>query len=188
MIVNFPSKEIWVDIPQYEGIYQASNLGRIRTTEGKTTHTDRHGTRHWKQRILKQNQDKKASYRVNLWKDGKPKNCLVARLVCAAFHGDFLQDRYSTVNHIDGNRGNNNENNLEWLSIGDNIRHGFNAGLYSTTKSIVLMDGDTSLTFASMAQCDRYLERPVGYTSGRLKKHNTVTSANGIKFDAMLKG
>ena len=45
-------KEMWKDIPNYEGIYQASTFGRIRTCEGKTTYTKRHGIRHWKQRIL----------------------------------------------------------------------------------------------------------------------------------------
>ena len=46
-------QEIWKDIPDYEGIYQASNLGRIRTASNKTTHSVRHGIRHWEQRILK---------------------------------------------------------------------------------------------------------------------------------------
>lgn len=183
---NFPSDEIWVDIPQYEGIYQASNLGRIRTVAGKTTHTQYHGARHWKQRILKQKQDNKAFCRVDLWKDGKPKSYLVARLVCSAFHGDQLQNRYMTVNHKDGNRHNNGANNLEWLSRADNIRHGFRTGLYNTVKPVLLVDKSDSLTFASMSQCDRYLGRAGGYTSRRLKTDGTVTSANGRVFEVML--
>ena len=47
------SEETWKDIKGYEGIYQASSFGRIRTVEGKTTYTERHGVRHWKSRILK---------------------------------------------------------------------------------------------------------------------------------------
>ena len=46
-------EEIWKDIPNYEGIYQASNLGRIKTAPNKITYTKRHGVRHWKSRILK---------------------------------------------------------------------------------------------------------------------------------------
>lgn len=46
-------EEIWKDIPDYEGIYQASNLGRIRTAPNKTTYTELRGVRHWKMRIMK---------------------------------------------------------------------------------------------------------------------------------------
>jgi hypothetical protein len=43
-------EEIWKDIPNYEGLYQASNLGRIKTAKNKTTYTKRHGERKWKER------------------------------------------------------------------------------------------------------------------------------------------
>ena len=55
--IEFTDEEIkserWQSIPYYEAEYEASNLGRIRTKEGKTTFTQRHGVRHWQQRILK---------------------------------------------------------------------------------------------------------------------------------------
>ena len=67
--------EKWKAIPEYEGIYEASDLGKIRTADGKTTWTDRHGARHWKQRILKQKwrrrqNGRRSDARVCLWKDG----------------------------------------------------------------------------------------------------------------------
>lgn len=43
--------ENWKAIPGFEGIYEASNEGRIRSAEGKTTHSDLRGVVHWKQRI-----------------------------------------------------------------------------------------------------------------------------------------
>ena len=75
-------EEIWKDIPNYNG-YQVSNLGRIRT-HNKITFTKKHGLRHWKDRILSfkpftnSNQKSKQGmgYRVDLWKDGKPKTRL----------------------------------------------------------------------------------------------------------------
>ena len=79
-------KEIWKDIPNYKG-YQASNLGRIRTYN-KITYTKLHGERHWKNRILKfkptakNNRIKQGGgYRVSLWKNGKCKDFLVARII-----------------------------------------------------------------------------------------------------------
>ena len=68
-------EEIWKDIPDYEGIYQASNLGQIRTTPNKITMTNLHGIRHWKTRILKgRGNYYQTGKRVSLWKNGKPKD------------------------------------------------------------------------------------------------------------------
>ena len=80
-------EEIWKDIKGYSG-YQVSNLGRVRT-HNKTTYTEKHGERHWKNRILKFKPDYNSrykekqgtGYRVTLWKNGKGKDYLVARLV-----------------------------------------------------------------------------------------------------------
>ena len=79
------SNEVWKDIPGYEDIYQASNYGRIRSSEGKTTYSRKHGVRHWKSRVLKLKVDNQFSKRVSLWKDGKQKDFLVHRLVAATF-------------------------------------------------------------------------------------------------------
>ena len=46
--------EIWKPIPNYEGIYEASSFGRIRTDKNKITKNKMYEVRHWKQRILKQ--------------------------------------------------------------------------------------------------------------------------------------
>ena len=79
---------VWRDIPEYEGIYQASNYGDIRTVEGKTTYTKLHGKRVWKSRVLKGKGDHfTPGRRVSLWKDGKSKDYLVSRLVAMTFLG-----------------------------------------------------------------------------------------------------
>jgi len=123
--------EVWKPIPNYEGLYEASSIGRIRTAEGKTTHTAWHGNRVWKQRVLKQKwctgRRGRLDARVDLWKDGKPKTHLVSRLVCAAFHGDRPD---MTVDHIDCNPANNCADNLEWVTLAENIRRGFKNGCY----------------------------------------------------------
>lgn len=175
-----PSNETWKDIPGYEGIYQASTFGNIRTVEGKTTSNKRYGERHWKSRVLKGRGDRyKTGKRVSLWKDGAVKDWLVARLVAMTFLG-LPPDGY-TVNHKDGNRLNNAIENLEWLSIGDNIRHGFSTGLFPTKRIVLSRDGQ-KIEFNSMADCDRFLKRKIGYTSNSLKKRYTVFDANGNKY------
>lgn len=156
-------KEIWKDIPEYEGIYEASTYGRIRTKEGKTTYSIRHGTRQWKSRILKgRGNHPTTGKRVSLWKNGEMKDMLVARLVAFTFLG-IPKDKM-TVNHKNGNRLDNRIENLEWLSLADNIRHGFETGLYGTQYKITLKAKDNSLhTFRSHSQASLWLGRCVGY-------------------------
>ncbi len=174
------SNETWKDIPGYEGIYQASTLGNIRTVEGKTTFSKKHGIRRWKSRILKGRGDNpNTGKRVNLYKDGSAKEFLVARLVAITFLGNPPEG--FTVNHIDGNRMNNAIENLEWLSLADNIRHGFSTGLYPT-KHITLSRNGKKYEFESMAKCDKFLGRKSGYTSNSLKKRYTVFDSNGNEY------
>lgn len=174
--------EVWKDIPGYEGIYQASTFGNIRTVEGKITSNKRFPTRHWKSRILKGRGDNYSTgKRVALWKNGKAKDWLVARLVAITFLG--VPPEGFTVNHIDGNRFNNCLGNLEWLSVADNIRHGFATGLYPT-KHVTLKREDKLLEFMSMSECDKFLRRANGYTSNSLKKRSTLFDADGNKYTA----
>ena len=77
--------EIWKDVVGYEGIYEVSNHGRVRTKEGKTTYSEIHGTRVWKSRILKEKNPKGRDVRVTLWKDKQDKSYLVHQLVGKAF-------------------------------------------------------------------------------------------------------
>ena len=106
-------QETWKEIPGYEGLYEASTFGRIRTCEGKKTYSILHGERVWKQRILKPKACSDyniCGYRVTLWKDKKPKDYLVARLVCTTFHENLIGTNM-TVNQKGGNRLNNNVDN-----------------------------------------------------------------------------
>jgi hypothetical protein len=162
--------EVWKDIPSYEGIYEASNIGRIRSHINKTTITKTGKLRHWKQRVLKpKGITPKTGYRVSLWKDGKQKDFLVARLIATTFLENLI-DTKMTVNHKDGNRFNNDINNLEWLSLADNIRHGFETGLYTYQKKIKLtnIDSKEECIFRNLSLASRFLEKNNGYISGQI--------------------
>lgn len=178
------SNEVWKDIPGYEGIYQASSFGNIRSSEGKTTSNSRYSARRWKSRILKGRGDNpRTGRRVTLWKYGEAKDWLVARLVAATFLG--LPPEGYTVNHIDGNRLNNRIENLEWLTLGDNVRHGFDTGLYHTQKAVTLKGNGKVFEFRSMACCDKFLKRRSGYTSNTMKRKNTLTDSDGNSYEVM---
>ena len=169
--------EVWKNIKGYEG-YQVSNEGRIRTFN-KTTKTCRHGVRHWENRILKQKTAQDKAMRVELWKDGKHKTVLVHRIVALTFLGEPPEPNM-TVNHKDGNRKNNHIENLEWLSLADNIRHGFRTGLYSKTqKSVTLLDAKgNEFHFVSIADANRFLGRCNSYLDYAKKRQSRIFNLN----------
>lgn len=173
--------EEWKDIPGYDGLYQASTLGRIRSCEGKTTSNAKYEKRVWKQRVLKQkitrNKRNRADCRVSLWKDGKEKTMLVSRLIAMAFCDGYSESM--TVNHIDGNPLNNKASNLEWCSLGENIRKAFKDGLHSSSKSVSLIDlNGIERTFISQAEASRFLGRSNSYLS-QMKKKNKLILPDG---------
>ena len=178
-------KEIWKDIPDYKGLYEASSYGRIRTKEGKTTFTKKHGVRHWKSRILSGRGDNyKTGRRVSLWKDGVCKEWLVARLIAITFLGKPTK-KANTVNHINGNRLDNRVENLEWLSLADNIRHAFDTGLMPQRK-IRLYNTDCDLIFRSLQVASEFIGRNHGYISLCLKRNKKITSKDGQEFNCEL--
>lgn len=118
-------KEEWKDIYGYEGLYKISNLGEIKSLERKVNYNNiRKITVH--ERIIKQRSN--GGYKeVSLSKNNKGKNLSVHRLV--AIH--FIPNPYNKkeVNHIDGNKSNNNIHNLEWVTPSKNVRHSYDMGL-----------------------------------------------------------
>lgn len=112
--------EVWKDIEGYEGLYQISNLGRVKSLERKIKRrNDRIQT--VKERILKLNLNKEGYHTVKLHKKGKGKTYLVHRLVANTFITN--PDNKLEVNHINGVKNDNNVNNLEWNTRKENMRH-----------------------------------------------------------------
>lgn len=109
--------EIWKDIPNYEGLYMASNLGRVKSLP-KHYH---------KEIILKNKLTKDGYYESTLIKNGKPKFIRTHRLVAMAFIPNI--ENKPQINHIDGNKLNNNVNNLEWCTLQENKDHAIRTGL-----------------------------------------------------------
>lgn len=168
--------EIWRDVVGYEGIYEVSNLGRVRTHENKTTNSIRHGIRKWKQRVLKQKISKDNNHRVSLWKEKAEKTWLVHRLVALAFI-PLEEGRYS-VNHIDGSRFNNTVENLEWCNHKENNNHAFDSGLMTSNHSVILYDTEAKQVhnFRSKAKASEFLGMNHGYISCLLKRGQSKSS------------
>ena len=119
---NKKEEEIWRDIKGYEGLYQVSNMGRVKSLE--RTVTRKNGRKYTvKELILKPNSDGHGYLRVDLGNgSGKGKTIKVHRLVCEAFHKN--PENKPCVNHIDENKTNNTASNLEWCTYEENNNHG----------------------------------------------------------------
>lgn len=165
---------IWKDVVGYEGIYEVSNTGLVRTHINKTTHSNLHGERKWQQRALKQKISKDNTCRVDLWKDKKPKTFLVHRLVALAFIP--LVPGKDFINHIDGCRLNNVVHNLEWCTYKENTNHAFDNDLMPSNNKIVLLNIETKEThyFRSMAHASSFLNKNESYISNKVAKGNLV--------------
>ena len=114
-------KEIWKPVVGYEGFYEVSNIGRVRSL-ARIVECNDGRKRKIKTRILRQPCAPSGYYMVTLHKNGKQKSGLVHRLVCEAFIPNPLGK--GEVNHKDENSKNNNAPNLEWVTSKENINYG----------------------------------------------------------------
>lgn len=109
--------EVWKNIEGYNGIYQVSDYGNVRSTNYKMTQTTRN---------LKQFHDGRAYMKVKLCRYGQERTVAVHRLVATTFLEN--PDGKEEVNHIDGNTLNNNLSNLEWVTPKENMKHAYRIG------------------------------------------------------------
>ena len=159
-------QEIWKDIPGYEGYYQASNLGNIKSLLFQNNVFNK---KYKREKILKPKKSKDNTLRVELWKDGNNKTWLVHRLVALT----YLENGNTnlTVNHKDGNRLNNNLENLEMVTLKENIQHAFRTGLQNQIK-IKITDKVTGTIIlpSSLAEGSKIINQSHGYLSNKTKK------------------
>lgn len=128
-------KEEWKQIQRYNGIYYVSNLGRIKSiphvVERKDGTSQKVG-----ERIIRHHVSKTGYHQVELRIDKKSKYPLVHRLVAEAFLDN--PENKPQVNHIDGDKGNNAVDNLEWVTCSENAIHAFAKNLRKVTRAYKL--------------------------------------------------
>ena len=142
-------EEIWKDIPEFEGIYEASNMGRIRSVS-RIVRSGK-GDRINPTVILKPAIGQWGYEQVCLRKDGKKYAKRVNRLVAQAFIPN--PNNLPQVNHIDGDKTNNCVDNLEWCDASYNMKHCFDNRMSDWTTKIRIIE--TGEVFNSKAECAR---------------------------------
>lgn len=137
---------MWKDIKGYEGFYQVSDTGEVKSLE--RTRVGKNGSSVIvPECIRKQKTDKDGYKEVALCKDGKMKYCRVHRLVAEAFLDN--PNGYPIINHKDENPANNNVNNLEWCTEQYNRQ-------YSLYKSSTAIECNGTI-YPSIRECARTL-------------------------------
>jgi len=155
-------KEVWKDIPNYEGYYQVSNLGRVKSLK-RRVYAGRKRTRWQYERILSNKKNNGNGYVVvALNKDGISTNKYVHRLVAEIFIPNIHNLKY--INHKDENKKNNCVNNLEWCSAQYNstyndihIKRGIKLRNNKYSKKVIKLDDNDNVIkeYPSISEASR---------------------------------
>lgn len=126
--IFFMENEIWEDVPEYEGFYQVSNLGRVKSLERKRKQSFGK-IAIVRERFLKSKMDKDGYLIYVLSKFGGTKSYRLHKIVAKAFLTNPNPLIFNQINHIDGNKLNNCPENLEWCDCTHNNREAVRIGL-----------------------------------------------------------
>ena len=138
-------REVWLPVRDYEGLYEVSNYGRVKSLPRTTT----------KGGILTPHINTRNGYcYVQLSKNGIGKTKRVHKLVMMAFNPAPVGDKYDknyTIDHIDGDKTNNRLDNLEWVTQSENQLRAYALGLNGkTTRKVINLD--TLVVFESITE------------------------------------
>ena len=154
---------MWKDIEGYEGLYQVSDKGEVRSLD-RVERSKGDSVRVRKGRVKKLNINQDGYYKVTLWKDNRSKTFVVHRLVANAFIPN--PNNLPVVNHKDGEKTNNNVSNLEWCTVQENALHATHIiktndwvkGVEMTKIKTCILDTNTGevKVFDSRKECEDY--------------------------------
>jgi hypothetical protein len=148
-IVNLEG-EIWKPVVGYEGLYEVSNMGRVKSCARSYTRVDG-ATITLKEKLFQQCKNVWGYPMCNLWKNKIKKNIPVHRIVATTFIPNLENKR--TVNHKNGIRDDNRLDNLEWATYSEQHIHAFEK--LGRVNSQQGKTGELSASFRAVLQIDR---------------------------------
>ena len=163
-------EEIWIDIEGYEGKYEVSNLGRVRSLDQMLSYASRWGTiayRPTKGKVLTQRTISGGYKGVLIKVQGKTEMKLVHRLVANAFVPN--PQNLETVNHIDEDKTNNHVDNLEWCTRKYNQNYNEHYKIYYKPVIQFTKDGTEVGRYESLKAAQEATGVPSSYISGALR-------------------
>lgn len=169
-------EEIWKDVVGYEGYYEVSNLGNVRSVDREIVKSDG-VVQPRRARAMAKSLNTDGYLTVKLSKDGKSERIAVHRLVALAFIPN--PNRLSDVNHIDFDRTNSRVDNLEWISHKENVHYTIDAGRHHCNRDLF---GENNPNYGNTTLRDYYASHPEekqklarkGSQNGRAKPTSVV--------------
>lgn len=186
--------EVWKPVLGWEGLYQVSNLGQVRSLDRVVCYTGRYGNtchRTFKGKILRPCRNQ-GYLDVVLACQDYTKSCQVHRLVAQVFVDN--PDNKPQVNHINGVKDDNRADNLEWVTSSENIKHAVGKGLFVpvltdefktrigqlSKNSCPVICTDTGDRFKSCAEADRMLNFSPGSVAWAIRNDKPT---HGLHFE-----
>jgi len=157
-------QEIWKPIVGWEGLYEVSNLGNIRSLDKYVNSGIKNNTKVLRKGQLLKTRINQGYLEVTLTHNNKRKYCKVHRLVAQAFIPN--PDNLPQINHKDENPLNNNAGNLEWCTAQYNCSYGNrNKNIYKNTRSISIainqydLNNNLIRTYKSIAEASKSVNK-----------------------------
>lgn len=149
--------EKWKQVLNYEGCYEVSDLGRIKSLDRKVSTGIKHNNKRLiKGRVLKQNLKRDGYLSVDLSKEGKVKTIPVHKAVAITFIPN--PNNKPCVNHKNGNKQDNRVINLEWCTYKENSQHAVNTGLIKPFKKQIMCVEENKI-FDSSVEAAKWLNK-----------------------------
>lgn len=124
-MANLQNSEVWRDIPFFEGYYQCSNTGKVKSLRREVIHPK--GNYFTTERVLKATKTKNGYMIVTLSVRGWNRSTYIHKIIATVFLGNPSGAR--EINHKNGDKTDNNVHNLEWCSHSANMIHAFENGM-----------------------------------------------------------
>lgn len=180
--ISLKTNEIWIDIKGYEGLYQVSSLGRVKSLTRIIKHSEGF-LRTIKGRIIKlqQNNFRSGYYEVSLHKDGTEKRFRINVLVAKSFIPN--PENKPQVNHKNGDKSDNSVDNLEWSTDIENKRHGWENGLYTNNhRKKKIICNETEEEYESVTDASRKIPCDRKYLTLHLNGKNKAVKGNTYSY------
>lgn len=155
--------ENWANIQGYEDNYEISSSGKIRRRERVATYKNGKVVK-YKVKLLKLILDEDGYFKINLYKDDKMSTYRVNRLVAIHFIPNPLN--LPQVNHLDGNKQNNNDWNLEWCDVYHNLDHSYKNNLKKTK-----LTKENVIEIKNMYKTGNFTQKEIGCIFNVNKEH-----------------